>query len=362
VIAGQQNCRDVDAAEHRRPRVGWVIQVTVNERFRGARLGGNRAVDEPNRGIQKRHRRDLAAGEDKVAEGTLFDRIEGGHTLIDPFVMAADEHEAIEFRECGCVGMGETRPGRRRENDPAPLARTGLGDDAVDDARQRFDAEHHSGSTAERAFVGPSPRLARPDDIVHANGNEAAFDGAADDREADDRGKHFREKRNDLDVQHWRMSFFARLFGPAAPVIRTPFDAGVAALARRRHDEALAHFAAARAAAADARERGRVHNKRALTFLDRGDRAAAVDAFAQALDADERCVPAIVNVGNLLLEDRVFDDAIAHYEAALRIDDTYAAAHLNLGIAFKRLGRQAEAVREFRRADRIEARLRAPRP
>jgi tetratricopeptide (TPR) repeat protein len=67
-------------------------------------------------------------------------------------------------------------------------------------------------------------------------------------------------------------------------------------------------------------------------------------------------VPAIVNVGNLLLEDGVIDDAIEHYQAALRIDDTYAPAHLNLGIAYRRLGRRADAVREFRRANRFALR------
>jgi tetratricopeptide (TPR) repeat protein len=153
------------------------------------------------------------------------------------------------------------------------------------------------------------------------------------------------------------VSFFARLFGstwPRAP--KTPFAAGVAALDKRRFDEALTHFAAALAQAASARERALVHNKLGIAYLRRGDRPAAVGAFCAALDADQRCVPAIVNVGNLLLEDGVLDDAVAHYAAALSIDDTYAAAHLNLGIAYKRQNRRAEAVREFRHAARLEAR------
>jgi tetratricopeptide (TPR) repeat protein len=157
------------------------------------------------------------------------------------------------------------------------------------------------------------------------------------------------------------VSFFARLFGSARPgTPGTPLAAGVAALDRQHFDEALDHFSAALAAAQTERERGGVHNKRALAFLQRGDRSAAVAALAQALEADDRCVPAIVNVGNLLLEDGIIDDAIAHYEAALRIDDTYAAAHLNAGIAYRRLGRRADAVRAFRRAHRLDARLRRP--
>jgi tetratricopeptide (TPR) repeat protein len=108
-------------------------------------------------------------------------------------------------------------------------------------------------------------------------------------------------------------------------------------------------------------ERALAENKRALAQLHGGDRAAAIAAFAAALEADSSCVPAIVNVGNLLLEDGIFDDAVAHYEAALRIDAEYSAAHLNLGIAYKRLGRHAAAVRAFRRAHRIEGRLGARR-
>jgi tetratricopeptide (TPR) repeat protein len=189
--------------------------------------------------------------------------------------------------------------------------------------------------------------------------DQLAFDGAAHDREARDGGEHFGEERDDIDVQHAVVSFLGRLFGSPRAAAPAPFAAGVAALERGRFDDALAHFDFALNAACSARELALVHNKRALTQLGRGDRPAAVAAFGEALAADACCVPAIVNVGNLLLEDGVFDDAIAHYEAALRIDDAYSAAHLNLGIAFKRLGRRGDAVRAFRRAHRLAARRRS---
>jgi len=155
-------------------------------------------------------------------------------------------------------------------------------------------------------------------------------------------------------VQHERVSFFARLLRstwPRAP--KTPFAAGVAALELARIDEALAHFSVALASADGNALRALIHNKCALAHLQRGDRIAAIAALSAAFDADARCVPAIVNVGNLLLEDGFADDAIAHYEAALAIDERYAAAHLNVGIAYKRQGRRAEAVRAFRRAHRL---------
>lgn len=141
---------------------------------------------------------------------------------------------------------------------------------------------------------------------------------------------------------------------PATP--RTPFEAGVAAFERRRFDEARGAFdAALRAAVSDA-ERATVLNKIALTYLAQRDIDRAVAYFTAALAIDARCVAVLVNVGNLLLEAGVLDDALAHYEAALRIDDTYAPAHFNLGIAYKRLGRRADAVRSLRRATRLELR------
>jgi tetratricopeptide (TPR) repeat protein len=155
------------------------------------------------------------------------------------------------------------------------------------------------------------------------------------------------------------VTFFARLFALVkreAP--KSPFEAGIAALDRRRFDEALDHFRAALEAASTSAERAAVHNKSGIAHLRRGDRQAAVEAFAEALHADARFVPVIVNIGNLLFEDGQLDEAVAHYEAALRIEDDYFLAHLNLGVAFKKLGRHADAVREFRRATRLEARFR----
>ncbi len=154
------------------------------------------------------------------------------------------------------------------------------------------------------------------------------------------------------------VTFFARVLelawtrGP-----KPPLAAGTAALEAGRLDDALGHLCAALTLAATSAERAIVHNKRGVVHIRRGDRCAAIAAFVDALTADPHCVAAIVNVGNLLLEDGAVADAVEHYEAALRIDDAHAAAHLNLGIAYKRLGRRGDAVREFRRANRIDARL-----
>jgi tetratricopeptide (TPR) repeat protein len=97
-----------------------------------------------------------------------------------------------------------------------------------------------------------------------------------------------------------------------------------------------------------------VLNERAVEAIRAGDRAAAAALLARALALDERSVRTIVHVGNMLLEEGAVDEAIAHYEAALRLDDRYAPAHHNLGVALRRRGDRAASVRHLRRATRLE--------
>jgi tetratricopeptide (TPR) repeat protein len=96
-------------------------------------------------------------------------------------------------------------------------------------------------------------------------------------------------------------------------------------------------------------------------LLARGDRDGATGELAAALALDPACVPAIVNDGNLALEDGRIDDAIARFEAAIGLDPDYPEAHHNLGVALRRLGRRRDAVRALRRATMLEMRRRRTR-
>ncbi len=80
-------------------------------------------------------------------------------------------------------------------------------------------------------------------------------------------------------------------------------------------------------------------------------RSAAIAAYA----------PALTNLGNLLLDAGDVDGAIARYERAIASDAEYAVAHLNLGAAYKRAGRIADAVRALRQAERFERRTKRRR-
>jgi tetratricopeptide (TPR) repeat protein len=152
-----------------------------------------------------------------------------------------------------------------------------------------------------------------------------------------------------------------RLF--AAPRRRRAGNAdierGLAALERRRYDEALQCFATALAGELPRGDRALALNKRGVALVAAGRRDEARTAFRDALIAVESYAPALVNIGNLLLEDGDADGAIDRYRAALRADPDYVSGHLNLGIALKRAGRASEGIRHLRIAQRLEARRRS---
>jgi tetratricopeptide (TPR) repeat protein len=149
---------------------------------------------------------------------------------------------------------------------------------------------------------------------------------------------------------------FRRGPGPA-----TAFERGVIALDSGDHEAAVLEFTSALETADGDSARAAIHNKIGVARMAIGLPDDAFASFCTALEYDERCAPALVNVGNLFLEDGHPLDAIDYYEAALRADETYPAAYRNLGIALRRLGRRSEAVRALRSADRYAGRLRRPR-
>jgi tetratricopeptide (TPR) repeat protein len=155
---------------------------------------------------------------------------------------------------------------------------------------------------------------------------------------------------------HIRRLFAApRRFGPP----KTDLERGVAALERGDHDGALAYLAAAAASDGPAADRAAAHNKRGVALIAVGRREEALAAFCDALAVVERYAPALVNIGNLLLEDGDVADAIEHYRAALVADERYSGAHFNLAVALKRAGRAGEAVHHLRTAQRLEGRRRS---
>ena len=133
-----------------------------------------------------------------------------------------------------------------------------------------------------------------------------------------------------------------------------PYELALRALAHGEYAEALRRLDALfNDETLAARDRATIANKRGVALVGVGRREEARKAFEQVLELRPRFAPALVNLGNLLLEEGRLDAAVACYESAIRSDDRYAPAHHNLAIAFKRLGRTADSVRELRRAHKL---------
>src|SRR5437588_8307000 len=85
--------------------------------------------------------------------------------------------------------------------------------------------------------------------------------------------------------------------------------------------------------------------------------AEARDAYRRALELDAHHADAHVNLGRLLHEQGLVEEAERHYRSALRESPEHATAAFNLGIALEDLGRPADAIDAYRTALATDARL-----
>jgi tetratricopeptide (TPR) repeat protein len=80
----------------------------------------------------------------------------------------------------------------------------------------------------------------------------------------------------------------------------------------------------------------------------------AIEHYEQALRIDPKYALAHYNFGIALAMKGQLEEAIRHYEQALRIDPKYAPAHTNLGIALAKMGQLEKAMRHFEQALQID--------
>ena len=85
-------------------------------------------------------------------------------------------------------------------------------------------------------------------------------------------------------------------------------------------------------------------------FLERGDRAQAKVAFAQALANAPGHPSALFGLGTALMDDGEFAAAAQRFRQALARDQGYTQARLNLGLCLLELARWDEAVACLRAA------------
>jgi tetratricopeptide (TPR) repeat protein len=83
----------------------------------------------------------------------------------------------------------------------------------------------------------------------------------------------------------------------------------------------------------------------------------ARDAYRRALELDAHHADAHVNLGRLLQEQGLVEEAERHYRLALHDNPDHATAAFNLGIALEDLGRPGDAIAAYRAALSADPRL-----
>jgi len=91
--------------------------------------------------------------------------------------------------------------------------------------------------------------------------------------------------------------------------------------------------------------------------LEAVDPDEARDAYRRALELEAHHADAHVNLGRLLHEEGLVEEAERHYRLALREDPEHATAAFDLGIALEDLGRPKDAIDAYRTALATDPRL-----
>jgi len=81
-----------------------------------------------------------------------------------------------------------------------------------------------------------------------------------------------------------------------------------------------------------------------------GEVAAGAEDFREAIRLDPSCALAYLNLGNLLVWQKQYEEAIAEYDRALKINDRHALIHLYRATALWTFGRREEALAAVERA------------
>jgi Tfp pilus assembly protein PilF len=96
---------------------------------------------------------------------------------------------------------------------------------------------------------------------------------------------------------------------------------------------------------------------RGLILKEQGNRPAAIDEFEKALTTRPDLVEARVQLAAYMLESGNATGAAPLLEGALRYDNNNVLAHLNLGDAYRLLGKTGEAKRELEWVQKADAQL-----
>jgi molecular chaperone DnaK len=147
-------------------------------------------------------------------------------------------------------------------------------------------------------------------------------------------------------LQHRRMMKAGAEKGQAVPASMMVIEANLMRLAGHDDDALLAVEQCLAEAPGDAAG----HNIRGLIFSDRGDTAAAEQAFRSAADLAPTEAFYQGNLGGTLAERGRHDEALATLRLAATLNPHLPYVHMELGDVYRRKGDEASAVREYERA------------
>src|SRR5438477_6565498 len=222
VISRKQHCRDATALMLHRPGVVRTLQETLGVRLVSERCRLDDARDEASHRIDHDHRRQLAPGQDEVADRKLLIDVAFDDTLVDAFVMPADDHEMRHLREAVVGDLIEQRALYGHEDDvPAIRLRR------PDGARERLGFQHHPGAAAVGRVVDYVMAVGRPfADVMHRELDLARGPRARDDALCERALEHLREEREYVDPRrHSRTSCGTTTIRPPATSISRTTDA-----------------------------------------------------------------------------------------------------------------------------------------
>jgi tetratricopeptide (TPR) repeat protein len=92
-----------------------------------------------------------------------------------------------------------------------------------------------------------------------------------------------------------------------------------------------------------------------LTYDAIGDDDRAIPVFRELLKSNPDHSPSYVKLGGILVRTHQYDDARQNLEHAVSLDPNSVAAHYQLGLLLRRLGKPAEAEIEFEKSQKLAA-------
>ena len=93
----------------------------------------------------------------------------------------------------------------------------------------------------------------------------------------------------------------------------------------------------------------------ALTYDAIGDDDRAIPVFRELLKSNPNHAPSYVKLGGILVRTHQYGDARQSLERAVSLDPNSVAAHYQLGLLLRRLGKTTEAENEFAKSQELEA-------